>query len=60
GVHYPALHQLTVCRPLGLCAEDFPNADRIGRETVTLPLFPEMKNSDVNRVAQALREVLRG
>ncbi len=60
GVHYPALHQLTVCRPLGLHAEDFPNAERIGRETVTLPLFPEMRDEDVGRVADALQEVLHG
>lgn len=60
GVHYPALHQLSVCRELGVRAEDCPNADRIGRETVTLPLFPEMDDSDVARVAQVLKEVLRG
>ncbi len=60
GVHYPALHRLTVCKPLGLHAEDFPNAERIGRETVTLPLFPEMRDGDVARVADTLETVLRG
>ena len=60
GVHYPALHQLTLCRELGFRAEDYPNAERIGRETLTLPLFPEMADADVARVAAALREVLRG
>ncbi|MGH8427805.1 MAG: DegT/DnrJ/EryC1/StrS family aminotransferase [Gammaproteobacteria bacterium] len=58
GVHYPALHQLSLCRELGFRAEDFPNADRIGRETLTLPLFPEMRDADVERVAEALRELL--
>jgi len=58
GVHYPALHQLTVCQQLGVAAGDFPNAERIGRETVTLPLFPEMKDADVDRVAAALSAVL--
>ncbi|MGH8224892.1 MAG: DegT/DnrJ/EryC1/StrS family aminotransferase [Gammaproteobacteria bacterium] len=60
GVHYPALHEMKVCSPLGLRAEDFPNSERIGRETLTLPLFPEMRDEDVGRVAQALKEVIRG
>ncbi len=58
GVHYPALHQLSVCRDLNVRPEDFPNADRIGRQTLTLPLFPEMRDSDVDRVVDALQGVL--
>ncbi|MDN5864706.1 MAG: DegT/DnrJ/EryC1/StrS aminotransferase family protein [Gammaproteobacteria bacterium] len=58
GVHYPPLHLLTVCREFNLLDGDFPNATRIGNETVTLPLFPEMRDTDVERVAAALREVL--
>lgn len=58
GVHYPALHRLSVCRNLGVRAGAFPNAERIGRQTVTLPLFPEMRDSDVDRVAGAIRTVL--
>ncbi len=60
GVHYPALHQLTVCNRLGVRAEQFPNAERIGRETITLPLFPEMQDGDVERVTEALAQVLHG
>jgi dTDP-4-amino-4,6-dideoxygalactose transaminase len=36
----------------------FPNAERIGRETVTLPLFPAMRDSDVDRVVDAVNQVL--
>jgi dTDP-4-amino-4,6-dideoxygalactose transaminase len=60
GVHYPALHQLALYRRLGHARHSHPNAERIGRETVTLPLFPAMANSDVERVCGALREVLAG
>jgi len=60
-VHYPALHQLTVCRDLLQSrAEEFPNAERIGRQTLTLPLFPEMNEADVDHVVNALEEVLHG
>ena len=60
GVHYPCIPGLTVYRNLGYRAEDYPNAARIGRETVTLPLFPAMRDEDVERVAAALRAELRG
>jgi len=59
GVHYPALHLFTSYRKLGYKERDFPNAERIGRETVTLPLFPAMQLSDVDRVCDAVSDVLR-
>ena len=58
GVHYPALHLFTAYRQLGYREGDFPNAERIGRETVTLPLFPTLELPDVDRVCAAAREVL--
>jgi dTDP-4-amino-4,6-dideoxygalactose transaminase len=58
GVHYPALHLFTAYRKLGYREGQFPNAERIGRETVTLPLFPTMTPADVDRVCEAAREVL--
>ena len=60
GVHYPAMHLFSVYRQQGHKEGDFPNAERIGRETVTLPLFPAMSLSDVDRVCDAVGEVLRG
>ncbi len=58
GVHYPCIPGLSLYRELGYRAEDFPNAARIGRETVTLPLFPAMRDEDVERVVAALRAEL--
>ncbi len=59
GIHYPAMHLFSTYRALGYQAGDFPNAERIGRETVTLPLFPGMDSTDVTRVCQASAEILR-
>jgi dTDP-4-amino-4,6-dideoxygalactose transaminase len=53
GVHYPAIHLFEAYRALGYREGQFPNAERIGRETVTLPLFPAMQLSDVDRVIEA-------
>ncbi len=59
GVHYPAIHVFTAYRALGYREGQFPNAERIGRETVTLPLFPAMQDSDVERVVGAVDTILR-
>ena len=58
GVHYPCIPGLTYYRQRGYRAEDTPVAARVGRETVTLPLFPAMQDEDVTRVCRALVEVL--
>ena len=59
GVHYPAVHLFSAYRKLGYQEGDFPNAERIGRETVTLPLFPSMQLADVDRVCDAVVDILR-
>ena len=60
GVHYPAIHLFSAYRALGYREGQFPNAERIGRETLTLPLFPAMQLSDVDRVVAAVNDVVRG
>jgi len=60
GVHYPAIHLFTLFRQLGYRPGDFPHAERIGRGTVSLPLFPAMQDSDVDRVCAALGPALAG
>jgi dTDP-4-amino-4,6-dideoxygalactose transaminase len=59
GVHYPALHLFTLYRRMGYGPGDFPNAEHIGRSTVTLPLFPAMTEADVERVCAACAAVVR-
>jgi dTDP-4-amino-4,6-dideoxygalactose transaminase len=58
GVHYPSIPGLTAYRKLGYSEEQYPNAARIGRETVTLPLFPQMSDDDVRRVCREIRSVV--
>lgn len=59
GVHYPALHLFSAYRRLGFREGQFPHAERIGREIVTLPLFPVMADSDADRVVEAVGAILR-
>ncbi|MBL0141243.1 MAG: DegT/DnrJ/EryC1/StrS aminotransferase family protein [Betaproteobacteria bacterium] len=59
GLSYEAIHLTTYYRTKGWREGQFPVSERIGRETVTLPLFPEMTTNDVERVCEAFRRVLR-
>ena len=59
GVHYPALHLFSLYRSFGYRPGDFPNAERIGSSTITLPLFPSMTEADVERVCVGCAEMMR-
>lgn len=58
GVHYPALHLFTAYRALGFVPGSFPHAERIGREIVTLPLFPALREDQVDRVCHTMIDIL--
>jgi dTDP-4-amino-4,6-dideoxygalactose transaminase len=58
GVHYPSIPSLTYYRERGYREEDTPVAARVGRETLTLPMFPAMNDDDVVRVCRELRDAL--
>jgi dTDP-4-amino-4,6-dideoxygalactose transaminase len=60
GVHYPAMHLFALYRRLGFKPGDFPLAEYIGRNILTLPLFPAMRDEDVTRVSDALMRILSG
>ena len=59
GVHYPCIPGLKYYQEQGYREEDTPVAARVGRETVTLPLFPAMSDDDVVRVCREIRGVLK-
>ncbi|MEA3278345.1 MAG: DegT/DnrJ/EryC1/StrS family aminotransferase, partial [Pseudomonadota bacterium] len=60
GIHYPAIHLFGLYRRYGYARGDFPGAERIGDQTLTLPLFPAMEGTDVDRVCAVLEELLGG
>jgi hypothetical protein len=59
GLSYEAIHLTSFWRAKGWREGQFPVSERIGRETVTLPLFPEMTPGDVERVCETVRRVIR-
>jgi len=58
GVHYPAIHLFALYRRLGWQPGAFPHAEYAGRNILTLPLFPAMRDADVKRVTDTLLRVL--
>jgi dTDP-4-amino-4,6-dideoxygalactose transaminase len=58
GIHYPAIHLFPLYRRLGYGPGDFPIAERIGSQTLTLPLFPGMELEDVDRVCAHFERLL--
>lgn len=60
GISYEAIHLTSHFRRKGFRDGQFPVSERIARETVTLPLYPEMQDADVERVCATLARVVRG
>ena len=58
GVHYPIITGFDLYRKLGYSPESTPIASKIGASILTLPLFPTMSSHDIDRVVQALTQVL--
>jgi len=60
GIHYPLpLHLQPACRYLGYKSGDFPAAERIGDTALSLPMHPALTRSDVDRVAEVVRETMK-
>jgi dTDP-4-amino-4,6-dideoxygalactose transaminase len=58
GVHYPPIHLFKMYRARGFKEGMFPVAESVGRRIVSLPMFWKMSEADVERVVEAVREVL--
>ena len=59
-VNYRAIHLLTFFREtFGYRAGSFPRAEQIGDASLSLPFYPNMPLEHVDRVVEALRNILR-
>ena len=61
GVHYLAIPEHPYYQGrFGWRPEEYPNATRVGRQTVSLPLSPALTSQDVNDVIAAVTEIVGG
>jgi dTDP-4-amino-4,6-dideoxygalactose transaminase len=57
GIHYPIpLHQQKAYQHLGYKTCEFPVTERVAREIVSLPMFPQLSHSQQDEVAVAVKE----
>ena len=60
GVHYPIpVHLQRGYRTLGYNAGDLPQTERICREVLSLPMYPELPNETVMQIADLVRQFSR-
>lgn len=60
ALHYPIpLHLQPAYQNLGYTAGDFPVAERIARECLSLPMFPELRETEVDRICRAVVSAAR-
>ena len=60
GIHYPVpLHLQKAYDWLGYTAGDFPVAEQVAAEIVSLPMFPGLRAEEQGRVVEGLVEYSR-
>ncbi len=58
GIHYPLpIHLQPAYGSLGYAKGDFPVAEALGQEALSLPMYPELTEEQVIAVAQAVRSL---
>jgi dTDP-4-amino-4,6-dideoxygalactose transaminase len=60
AVNYRACHLYTLFRrQFGHKEGDFPNAERIGSQTISLPLYASLRDEEIEYVADRVKKILR-
>lgn len=61
GVYYPVpLHLQDVYQGLGYKAGDLPVSESSSHETLAIPLYPELKTEDIERIADLVKQKAAG
>ena len=58
-VHYSPVHLQPYYRRLGFKEGDFPQAEAYAHNAISLPLYPGLQHTDITRVANTLRDILK-
>jgi dTDP-4-amino-4,6-dideoxygalactose transaminase len=59
GLHYSIpVHLQPAYAALGYCIGDFPVAERVAKECLSLPMYPELSESEQEHIARILKEAI--
>lgn len=59
SVHYKPLHQMSYYREkYGLKNDDFPNAEKIWKGTVSLPIYPGLTDNELYYICNTVKKIL--
>jgi len=59
GLHYPIpLHLQKAYKYLGYKEDDFPAAEKVAREGLSLPMFPELAKAQIEKVVREIKAFL--
>jgi dTDP-4-amino-4,6-dideoxygalactose transaminase len=59
SVHYKPLHRMTYYKETyNLNPEDFPNTEKIWNGTVSLPVYPDLKEKELKYICQTIKKIL--
>lgn len=57
GIHYPVpLHLQKAFRYLGYKRSDFPVAEELSQKILSLPMFPELKKTEIEKIVHCVKE----
>jgi dTDP-4-amino-4,6-dideoxygalactose transaminase len=60
AIYYPlSLHLQKVYGSLGYKPGDFPNSERAQEEVLSLPMYPELQEGEIQEIARAIRQFLQ-
>lgn len=60
GIHYPKPIHLQECfAQLGLSAGTFPNSEKVSKEVLSLPMFPELTDDEIHYISDSIGEFAR-
>jgi dTDP-4-amino-4,6-dideoxygalactose transaminase len=59
GIHYPIpIHLQAACSALGYKPGDFPHAEALARKMISLPLYPEITDEQIDVVCDCLKRLV--
>jgi dTDP-4-amino-4,6-dideoxygalactose transaminase len=59
SVHYKPLHRMTYYKEkYDLNPEDYPNTEKIWKGTVSLPVYPDLSEEELNFICKTIRKIL--